>query len=218
MADVVPLNPAGWGGQVQKLGKIFRGQSLLLLTLLGAEKFEVCIALHQLDQISFLSLLRAADVHLALPLFREPVLQQILLGQGVLHKKFWRNLHGIHLAVMLLDHPLQNHSRLHPTGISGITESPDQLAGPHLKQLHSCKAIVTGQSQHIPAHGRVRQAHLLVCRQLIQTLQLVTHASSGFKIEALGVAFHLLLKQGLELVAAALKHHRHLAQNAVVGL
>ena len=46
MADVIPLNPAGWGGQVQKLGKIFRGQSLLLLTLLGAEKFEVCIALH----------------------------------------------------------------------------------------------------------------------------------------------------------------------------
>ena len=91
--------------------QILRGQRLLFLTLLGTEQLKLRVALHQFDQIGFLLTLRAVDLHPTLSLFREPVLHQFLLGQSVLHQQLGGHLDGIHLAVVLFDHPLQDLAR-----------------------------------------------------------------------------------------------------------
>ena len=70
----------GERGQFQQLRQILGGQSLLLLTLLGAEQLEFGIALHQFDQIGLLSLLGPVNLNFPLPLFRQPFLQKLLLG------------------------------------------------------------------------------------------------------------------------------------------
>ena len=152
MTDVVALDPPRRRWQFQKLGQIFGGQGLLLLPLLGALQFEVGVALHQFDQIGFLPLLGAVNMNLAFPLFREPLLQEILLRQRMLHQQFRRNLHCIHLAVVLFDHPLQDQARFHAAGIGGIAEPTHQFSGAHLKQLNGSQAFVAGQRQNITAH------------------------------------------------------------------
>ena len=111
VTDVVALDPSRRGGQLQQLRQILRGQRLLLLTLLGAEQLKLRVALHQFDQVGFLLALRAVDLHPTLALFREPILHQFLLGQSVLHQQLGGHLNGIHLAVVLFDHPLQDQSR-----------------------------------------------------------------------------------------------------------
>ena len=78
--------------------------------------------------------------------------------------------------------------------------------------------MITRQGEHIPTHRGIGQAHLLICGQLIQPLKLVTDPGRRFEIEPFGVALHLLGEQGLKLIAAALEHHRHLAQDAVILL
>ena len=56
----------------------------------------------------------------------------------------------------------------------------------------------------------------MISREQLQALELVPHPGSGFKVKPLGVAHHLLLEQVLQFLIAALKHHRHLAQDLLV--
>ena len=80
MADVVALD-AAWGGwQLQQLGQVFSGQQLLLGAALSPLQLVAGIALQQLDQISFLLPLGHGKFHLAAAALRQPLLDQGLLG------------------------------------------------------------------------------------------------------------------------------------------
>ena len=218
VTDVVALDSSRWCRQLQQLRQILGGQSLLFLTLLRPQQFEFSVALHQFDQVRLLSLLGTVNLHFPFPLLRQPVLQKLLLREGVLHEQLGRHLDRIHLGIVLFNHPLQDQPRLQGGCIGGVTQAPHQFSGPHLEQLDRGQAFVTGEGQHIPADAGVGKTHLLVSGQLIQPLQLIPNPGGRFEVQALGVAVHLLIQQTLQFIAAPLKHHGHLAQGAVVVL
>ena len=135
--------------------------------------------------------------HLAAAAVTQPSLKKFLLWQWVLQQHFCWQLHRIELAVVLFQDPLQDGTWLSSLGISRETQTADQLARSDLKELHSGNTIIGGQGNHIAADPGVRQSHLLIGCEEFQSLQLITHPSSSFKIKPLGIAHHLLLKQVL---------------------
>ena len=67
----------------------------------------------------------------------------------MLQQQLGGNLHRLHLAVVLLHHPLQDAAGLQGLaigayGISGEAKPPHQLAGPHLEQLHRRHPLIGG--------------------------------------------------------------------------
>ena len=86
VTDVVALDPSRRRLQFQQLSQILGGQCLLLLPLLGSQQFEFRVPLHQFDQVRLLPLFWAVDLNLAFPMLRQPVLEKLLLRQGVLHQ------------------------------------------------------------------------------------------------------------------------------------
>ena len=152
MADVIPLDAPGGCRKLQELSQVFSRQRLLFLPLLGTQQFKFSIPLHQVDQIRLLATLRTLNLYPSFALFPKPFLHQPLLRQRMLHKHLRRHLNGINLAVVLLDHALKNLTWLKSLGVGRVTEAAHQLACAHLEQLHSCNALVTGQSQDISAH------------------------------------------------------------------
>ena len=179
------------------------------------------VALHQLDQISFLGPLGHGDLDLAAPAFPQPVLNQGLLGQGMLDEQLGGDFHRIHLAVVLFNHPLKNEAvvgglviRNH--GIGGIAEAADQFSGTHLKELHRCYTLICNQGNHVAANGAIAKAHLLTGGEGIKPLQLIPNPGRRFKIQALRIGLHLFVQQVEQLVIASLEHHRHLPKGLVV--
>ena len=194
---------------------------MLLGPPLGPLQFIGGVAFHQLDQIRFLGPLGHGDLDLTAPAFPQPVLNQGLLGQGMLDEQLGGNFHRIHLAVVLFNHPLKNETvvgglviRNH--GIGGIAEAADQLSGAHLKELHRCYALICNQGNHVAADGAIAKAHLLTGGERIKALQLIANSGRRFKIQPLCIGLHLIVQQLEQLVIAALKHHGHLPQGLVV--
>ena len=67
----------------------------------------------------------------------------------MLQQQLGGNLHRLHLAVVLLHHPLQDAAGLQGLAIgadriSGEAEPPHQLAGPHLEKLHRRHPLIGG--------------------------------------------------------------------------
>jgi len=160
--------------------------------------------------------LRHLQIHLAAAPIPQPRLKKFLLRQGVLQQHLRWQFHWIELAVVLLENPLQDGAWLGCLCIGGEAQTTHQLSGPDLKELHSGDPIIGGQSNHITADPSIGERHFLISREQLQALELVPHPGSGFKVEPFGVAHHLLLEQILQFLIAALKHHRHLAQDLLV--
>ena len=112
VADVEALDAARRRGQLQQLGKILGGELLLLGAPLGPLKFVGGVALHQFDQLGLLLALGHGQLHLSAPPLLQPFADQLLLGQSVLQQQLRRDLHRLHLAVVLLHHPLQDAARI----------------------------------------------------------------------------------------------------------
>ena len=108
---------------------------MLLGRALGALQLVAGIALDQLDPVSLLLALGHGQAHLAAAALREPVLDQLLLGQGVLEQQLGRNLHRIHLAVVLFDHPLQDQTQAGAIGGGLLEGFLCGLPGGHLDGL-----------------------------------------------------------------------------------
>jgi hypothetical protein len=87
VADVVALDPPRRCQQIEQLGQIFRGQQVLLAGPLGPLQLIAGIAHHQLDQVGLLLALGHRQLHLAAAQFPQPLLDQGLLGQGMLHQQ-----------------------------------------------------------------------------------------------------------------------------------
>ena len=126
---------------------------------------------------------------------------------------------------MLLDHGLEDAAQLGPLlgrrqadGVGGEAEPTHELAGSHLKQLHSGHPLIRRQGEHITADGAVAEAHLLIGGEGVDALQLIAHAGGTLEIKPLGVALHLPMEQLEQFLIAPLEHHRHLAQGVVIGL
>ena len=202
--------------KLEQLSQIFHGELLLLGSALSAGQLKARIALHHLNQVSFLLPLRHLQIHLAAAPIPQPSLEKFLLWQGVLQQHLRRQFHWIQLAVVLLKDPLQDGAWLGCLRIRGEAQTTHQLSGPDLKELHSGDPVIGGQSNHITADPSIGERHFLISREQLQALELVAHPGSGFKVEPFGVAHHLLLEQVLQFLIAALKHHRHLAQDLLV--
>ena len=115
MTDVVALDSPRGGRQLEQLGQVLRGQQVLFAGPAGPFQFVVGIALDQLDQVRLLSPLGNSEAHLATAQFREPVLDELLLWQGLLEQQLGGNLDPLHLAVVLFDHRLQDPPHRSPT-------------------------------------------------------------------------------------------------------
>ena len=217
VADVIALNASGRCRQFEQLRQILRGQQVLFACPLGALQFVLGVALHEINQVGLLLPLGHRQPHPAPPQFAQPLLQEVLLGDGVLQQQFRRNFHPLHLGIVLLNHRLQNAARLGES-LSGEPQAPHQFAGSHLEHLHSRHPLIAGQGDHITADGAVTEAHFLVRREGTDPLQLVPHPCGTLVIQPFGVALHLLLQQLQQFLVAALKHHRHLPQGVVVVL
>ena len=85
---------------------------MLLGAPLGPLQFIGGIAHHQLDQLRLLLALGNRQPHPPPAPFREPLLDQSLLGQGMLQQQFRGDFHRLHLAVVLLHNPLQDAARV----------------------------------------------------------------------------------------------------------
>ena len=161
------------------------------------------------------------DLDLAAAAFPQPVLNQGLLGQGMLDEQLGGNFHRIHLAVVLFNHPLQNDTvvdglAIKNHGIGGIAKAADQFSGAHLKQLHRCHPLIRNQGNHVAADGAIAKAHFLTGCEGVKPLQLIPNPGRRFKIQALCIGLHLLVQQVEQFVIASLEHHRHLPQGLVV--
>ena len=185
VTDVIALDAARRIGQFEQLGQILQGQQVLFTGPLGPLQLIAGVAHHQLDQLQLGGPLRHRQVHAAAALLAEPGFNQRLLGQWVMEQNFGRNLHRLHLAVVLLHHPLQDQAPVtfgHTRSIGGVAQPAHQLACAHLEQLHGGHPVIGGQGDHIATHRAIAQAHLLIGCKTIQALQLIANQGSGFKV------------------------------------
>ena len=97
-----------------------------------------------------------------------------------------------------------------------IPQATHKLSSTHLEQLHRSQTIISGHGNHITTDRGIRQAHLLIGRELVEPLQLISDLGGSLKIQPFCIAIHLRMEQRLQFITAPLKHHRHLAQGAVV--
>ena len=129
---------------------------MLFGAALGTHQLKTGIAFHQLHQIRLLLALGHRQLHLAATPLPQPLLNQGLLGQGVLQKQFGRYFHWLHLAVVLFDHPLQDAAPIRQfaavsSGISGISKTAYQPTRPHLEQLDGRQPVIGRQGHHVMA-------------------------------------------------------------------
>jgi len=63
------------------------------------------------------------------PPLAQPVFDQLLAGQLVLHQHLGRDFNRLHLAVVLFKHPLQDLAGGGDAGVGGVPQPAHQLAG-----------------------------------------------------------------------------------------